>query len=166
MSEDEKLRQRATTLDEHRISYGVAPFEYPSLRRWIAIDEIASVMVPCLRERGFVVSGVPGGNGVTGAAPGSQNEAYGRAYVECEAMYTVDPRLSTVNPSPAQKGIIYDYYAEFVIPCVRSQGMTIPDLPSREVWVANPQVLEGYPFGTDLQDTCPIIVPPEAFLGE
>ena len=166
MSPGDMAARRIESLDSERISYGLGPMEYPALVRWVAREEVASVMVPCLASKGFVVTAAAGGTGVRGPVPSSQNQAFGLATIECRAMYSVEPRLDA-PPSEAQKALVYEYWSDSVIPCVRGRGLTMADLPTRETWLADPQPMEDYPFGNaEVEAACPYNVPSQAWLGE
>ncbi|MCT1458719.1 hypothetical protein M3G03_04025 [Aestuariimicrobium sp. p3-SID1156] len=164
MSEDEKLSRRKADLDNQAKSYGLTPWEYPALVRWIVPEQIASVMVPCLKQRGFIVEGSADGRGYSGQT-GSQDEAFGRAEVECSAMYSVDPRLMG-EPSQDQKSLIYDYWVEFLVPCLKKHGIN-PTIPSREVFVSTPTPMAEYPHDDEkVVKECPYGAPSQALLGE
>lgn len=166
MSEDEKESARIAALDDERRSYGLPEMQYPSLVRWVYREEIASVMVPCLADKGFVVTAQPSGTGVTGGIPSAQNQAFALATLACKAMYSIDPRLDAF-PSEAQKELVFDYWSESVIPCERAHGGTMADLPSRATWLANPLPMEDYPFGNPkIETACPYNVPSQLWLGE
>ncbi len=167
MTSDDMAAKRLEALDEQRRSYGLAQMEYPQLVRWIHTEEIASVMVPCLTEKGFVVTANASGTGYTGPVPSAQNQAFATAVLECEAMYSVDPRLHFDGNDPERIGLVYDYWSEFLIPCVRELGYEMADLPTKPVWIADPQPLADYPFGdAQVSTTCPYNAPSVALLGE
>ncbi|HSN44580.1 MAG TPA: hypothetical protein VLR88_11070 [Propionibacteriaceae bacterium] len=157
---------RVMALDGERRSYGLPEMAYPSLVRWVYREEIASVMVPCLASKGFVVTANSGGAGIAGPVPSEQNQAFGIALIECRAMYSIDPRLDA-PPSEEQKALIYEYWSESVIPCVREQGLSMADLPSRQTWLADPQPMDDYPFGNAaIEMACPYNIPSQLWLGE
>lgn len=165
MTESEKLERRQQELDRQAASYGLQPWAYPDLVRWIVPEQTASVMVPCLKQKGFVAEpSSTDGRGYK-SNTGSQDEAWGRADVECQAMYSVDPRLLG-EPSPDQKNLVYDYWIEFLVPCLKKHGIN-PTVPSREVFVSTPTPMAEYPFGNDvIEKECPYGAPSQALLGE
>lgn len=165
LSDKQLAEMRLKWLDDLRAGFNLPAMTYPSLVRYVEFNEIASVLVPCLRSKGFIVAGSADGGGISTHIDPSQNEPFARAQVECYAMYTPDPR-NLLPPTVDQKRVIYEYYSQFVIPCVRKQGFSINNLPSEAVWVADPKILEGYPWGNDqVLKACPINVPPAAYLG-
>ncbi len=165
LSDSRMEELRVSFLDGERESFGLPAMDYPNLVRYVQPDEIASVMVPCFKAKGFVVTPRADGSGWTNSVDPSQDKAFGRAEVECYALYTPDPRAS-LPPTTDQKKVIYEYYSQFVIPCVRKHGLSIPDLPSEAVWVADPQILSGYPFQNEqILKACPINYPMSAYLG-
>ena len=166
MGDQEMDAARTAALDGERESYGLPEMAYPSLVRWVLREEIASVMVSCLASKGFVVTASSGGAGITGPVPTEQNQAFGLALIECRAMYSIDPRLDA-PPTEAQKALIYEYWSESVIPCVREQGLSMPDLPSRPTWLSDPQPMNDYPFGNSaIEMSCPYNIPSQLWLGE
>lgn len=166
MSEQDKQSRRLAALEQERQAYGLPQMPYPDLVRWIYPEEISSVMVPCLREKGFIVSSDPSGTGITGQVPSPQNRAFSTAYLECTAMYSIDPRVDVV-PDKTVLSATYDYWSESVIPCVRELGFSMADLPTRETWLADPKLLDDYPFGNpEVEVACPYSIPSKIRLGE
>ena len=138
--------------------------EYPQLVRWIFPEGISSVMVPCLTDKGFTVFAYPDGTGFSGPAHDPRNNAYGRAEVECSAMYTVDSRM--LLGTPAQMSLLYEYGRDFLKPCVAAQGFTI-DLPAESVWVTQQAGYEGYPSDNRIvEKACPYNPPGRYPVGE
>lgn len=165
MSEEEKQQRRTRQLDQEREGLHLAPMPYPALVRWIYPEEQASVLVPCMKDKGFVVKAARGGTGIK-SNPGAQGPAFGKALLECKAAYSVDPRIEAQNPAAAA-GIVYDYWTEFLVPCLSQRGYTLSPLPSREVFVTNPVAPTGYPDGNEeVEKACPMNPPSQALLGE
>lgn len=99
--------------------------------------------------------------------PPDQQDAYEIAEYECTAMYFVDPRV--VQPiTPERLSLIYDYFSEFVVPCLIEQGRAPTEpLPSRQVFIDAGGLWNGYPRGdAEMQDACPQNPPSRALLGE
>lgn len=163
MTDAEKQQRRTAGLDTMREGYGLPPMDYPDLVRWIYPEQLASVMVPCLEQKGFAATAGANGRSYKAAPGEAQLSAFSLAEVECSAMYSVDPRL-TGEPSDAQKNLIYDYWIESMIPCLGEHGISVQP-PSREVFITTPQPLEGYPFGTEIELACPYSAPSQALLG-
>lgn len=168
MSEDEKQTHRLRALDDLRQSYGVSEMEFPELVRWVYPEETGSVLVPCLADRGFTVTATPDGTGVTGGVPSAQNEPFARALLECMAMYTVDPRADSRQHALEKKRIYYEYWSEFVIPCLRDMGRSMSDLPTFEVFAAGEFIeLPEYPDGSAAYAAaCPRSVETKYLLGD
>lgn len=166
LSDTEMEQRRIAALDDERESYQLPPMEYPARIRWIYPEEQAAALVPCLTGKGFSVSANSAGTGVKGQVPSAQNQPFARAMIECEAQFSIDPRMM-LPPTPQQYVVQYEYWSEFVIPCVRKHGAEIASLPSRPVWLADPQPLEGYPDGNaTIQRECPYNIPSRVWLGE
>lgn len=167
LTDSEKQSLRLKALDDERESYGLEPFEYPALVRWIYPEELASVLVPCLADRGFVVSANASGTGVVGEVPSVQNKPFARAMLECKALYSVDPRAELPVYEREKGELIYEYWSEFLIPCLRERGQTIAALPSLEVFLTKPIALDGYPFGNaDIEIQCPYAPPTAVLIGD
>ncbi len=166
LSESEMESRRLQALDQERESYGLGPMQYPSRIRWVYREEIAATLVPCLAGKGFTVEASSGGTGVKGQVASAQNQPFARALLECKAQYSLDPRLD-LEPTEAQKALVYEYWSEYVIPCVRKHGKQIGSLPSRQVWLADPKPMDDYPMDDPvISAECPYNVPSRLWLGE
>ena len=168
MSEDEKQAHRVRSLDDLRSSYGLPAVDLPKLGRWIYPEEAASVLVPCLADRGFTVTPTADGTGVTGGVPSAQNQPFAQAMLECKAIYTVDPRTESREHALEKKRVYYEYWSEFVIPCLRSMGRPMSDLPTFEVFSAGEFIeFPEYPDGSDAYEAaCPRSVETRYVLGD
>lgn len=107
------------------------------LIRWTTIDDVGSVLAKCYTDNGFpskATVGVPGVTPEGGVAP-DQLSAFNLVEYRCEAQYTLDPTY-TRDWTDEQKGLLYDYYVEFLVPCLTGLGYTFDSPPSRAVFVA------------------------------
>ena len=164
MSEDDMMKRRRESLDGLAKYHSLRPWQYPELVRWILPEQVASVMIPCLKQRGFVVKGNSSGRGYE-VEIGAQGEAFGKAEIECTAMFTVDPRLEG-EPTLAQKNLTYDYWIEYLVPCLKRHGIH-PEVPSREVFLSKPVPMQEYPHDDEvIVKECPYGPPSNALLGE
>lgn len=105
------------------------------LERVVSTQEWPGVMVECLSEHGFGATALADGGVRYADVPQDQSEALSRAAAECRLRYWPDPRqsTSTVPREPAQE--LYDYLVNEVAACVGGQKYSVPDPPSKEVWV-------------------------------
>ncbi|HSN44579.1 MAG TPA: hypothetical protein VLR88_11065 [Propionibacteriaceae bacterium] len=135
----------------------------PDLVRWIYPEQIGSTIVPCLNDKGFLVTANASGTGYSGNISGGQDTAAALAQWQCTAMYSMDPRV-TIPATSAQMGVAYDYVVEFLVPCLAKQGYTDVEVPSREVFLANDGYIADFPKGDEA--LCPFNPPVNAVLGE
>ena len=92
--------------------------------RFISEDEAKQVYSDCMTESGFPFYG---SNGPTDRADNYERLAI---YV-CTAKYPLPPANYGVF-SAAQHDYLYDYYLDTLIPCLRSAGIRLAAVPSRE----------------------------------
>lgn len=163
MSDEEKQRVRLEQLADQAKAAGLENPVMPDLVRWIYPEEIGSTIVPCLNDKGFLVTANASGTGYSGDISGGQDKAAALAQWQCAAMYSLDPRV-TIPATSAQMGIAYDYVVQFLVPCLAKQGYTNLEVPSREVFLANDGYLEDFPKGDET--LCPFNPPTNAVLGE
>lgn len=107
-----------------------------SLIRWsMGTREYSANMAACLQEEGFpaVLDGdqyyfEPG-------VPAAQQAALDYASYVCDGQYMLHPKYN--GWSDEHVGIVYDYWVEYYIPCMRAHGHDIQDddRPSREAYV-------------------------------
>lgn len=129
--------------------------------REITPEELAEVQANCMAEEGFP----PDQDGMFNAPPG-QGDALFLALYRCTAMYPIAEEY-TQPLSQEQIRIIYDYYVSDLVPCLRGEGLTVPDPPTWETFIATAGTEREYhPYSTllgamssealsALQDTCP-----------
>ena len=92
--------------------------------RFIGPDEAKQVYSDCMTESGFPFYGA---NGPTDDADNYERLAI---YI-CTAKYPQPPATYGLY-SAAQHDFLYDYYLDTLIPCVRSSGIKLNDVPSRD----------------------------------
>ncbi len=123
----------ASTADERDLS---SPPEVSLIRWSMGSKEYAVNMSSCLQEEGFpaVVDGInyyfnPG-------VPAAQQDALNYASYVCNGQYMMHPTYG-YGWSDEQVGIVYDYWVEYYIPCMRAHGYDVRDdnKPSREAYV-------------------------------
>jgi len=140
MSDEEALRRRAENLAAEASAYGVQDPPDVGLIRWTSMADNAMTVAACLRDAGF--NAVAGGNELgfpDGIGP-AQQSAYQLARYVCDAEYTLHP-LYREPFTEEQWGTLYDYWAQWLVPCLEGVGGHPPAPPTRETFVA--QALQG-----------------------
>ncbi len=139
----------------------------------VAIEE-------CLGEKGFTAEhdGRGGFHFPTGI-PAHQEEAYQEARYICNAMYPMNPVLAQ-EWSSEQLGLLYDYWDQYLIPCLAAHDITVntTNQPSREVFINKfhtPDRARWWPSDyvemlppnekANIEPACPPQPPPEVFYG-
>ena len=77
-------------------------------------------------------------------------QAFNAAAYTCEARHTLDPVFQQEWNDEQQLGLIFDYWAQYFLPCMDAQGYLIPtgNTPTREPYVADfhtPNRLDWWP---------------------
>ncbi len=174
LTDEEKAHYRKTYLeglgdDEHPVNVD----ELPELVTYISRDELGSVMHECLRQAGWESKVSLGGAGLEIQAPPEQWPQITQVQIECQAMYTIDPRRlkwwAEVNPTRAEGEIYYEYYQGFLSQCLARFGYQLK-LPSKEVYIAEFMARKGTDVGYPSDDkrvrvACPDDPPEEVMLG-
>lgn len=119
--------------DRPHIPGGIVP-EVP-LERVVSTQEWPGLMVECLAGKGFVATATADGGVRLGDVPEDQGEALNRASAECRLRYWPDPRQSTSTVPREPAKALYAYLVDVASPCVESEGYTVSEPPSKEVWV-------------------------------
>lgn len=140
--EKEQLRgdylDSLATMNEMSDSPGVA------LVRWTTLDTVNSVWAKCYTEGGFPARPSSDGLGIDhiGGIEAAQERAFSRVEYACNAKYTIDPKY-TRKLTNDQAGLVYDYYVQSFVPCLRDRGVSITDPPAKGAFVA------GFPSAWD-----------------
>lgn len=137
-SDQERLEWREWYLDM-RANEGEGvqdPPEVPLVRWTESLQEYDEAMAQCLTDGGFPAQvGILGGIVYAPSVPSSQEAALDLVQFECEAKYTPLPAIMT-NWSAEQKGMLFDYWVEAMIPCLEAHGIYPADAPvSRETFM-------------------------------
>lgn len=135
---DEELEDYRDAYLEKRAQVLTAPPPEVELIRWTTtLADDSSAQAACLTDAGFPAeprydSGVSFDPGV----PEAQEEALNLAMYVCAAQYTPVPALTT-DWTPEQIGMAWDYWNEAFIPCLQSEGVSVPDIdpPSRQAYI-------------------------------
>lgn len=140
LSDQDRENARKTWLESNRATLGVPESQpLPTLSRWVSGGEGLQPAADCIREAGYEVSEAPGVWGLDlGAAMASPSAAI--QIWQCMGMY---PSETILIPSGSEQlGVKYEYYTEFLVPCLEDQGVEfIADPPSKDVWIAQMQDL-------------------------
>ncbi len=90
----------------------------------------------CLRDAGWDESGPDEGIEI----PPDQEESFNLAYYVCTQQYPVEEKYT--QPLTADRlGVLYDWWVEHTVPCFEQRGWDVGEVPTREVFLANPQWL-------------------------
>lgn len=173
LSESEKRRLRDQYL---KALAKVSKIRNPprvELVRWATIDDVGPVLAECYTDSGFpskAAIGVPGVEPEGGVAP-DQLSAFNLVDYRCQGQYTLDPTY-TRDWTDEQKGLVYDYYVEFLVPCLTGVGYTFDPAPSRAVFVAkfpsvdwNPSLKVQSSITAEQNEQCPLRPPSEDMYG-
>lgn len=144
------------------------------LVRWITRDQWDATMSDCLTQAGFPTKpAVGGGLEHDPGIPVDQTPGYHLAIYRCEAQYTLEPKYSQ-GTTDEQKGLLYDYYVQWLVPCVEEAGAHISDPPSRDTFIQDPSSFSPVFEATtqplrigvrELMERCPPRPPSESFYG-
>lgn len=143
-----------------------------------SLREAEMLMADCLQEAGFPARYSPGGGIMyEPGVPEAQREALEDALYLCDAQYPLDTRYFH-DWDDDQRGLVYDYWDEYFIPCMKAHGHDISrdSQPSRDRFIASVGSAEGIDWSPTsafdalnievreaLEDTCPPY-PPDEFL--
>jgi hypothetical protein len=139
LGEAELQDRRVSLLAKRARDLGIAnPPDVP-LIRWIGPEQWAAVYATCLRSAGFpaVEKGGSIEYGRVGV-PESRAAAFNEALYRCEAQYSIHPQYQLPLSAAAFRRL-YDWYVNESVPCLRRNGVSVPEPPSREVWVSEMQ---------------------------
>ena len=131
------MQLRSEQLASTAESLGLPPQDDVPLVRWVTAEEASATWVECLNDAGFQATFESPDKIDFSLVPDEQNQRGGpgsQALWECQAMYTQDPR-SAVELTDAQKGLIYDYLVNSLVPCLEAHGYTPAEPPSRSTYV-------------------------------
>lgn len=130
--------QSLATMNEMSALPGVA------LVRWTTLDTVNSVWAKCYTEGGFPARPSRDGLGIDhiGGIKPAQESAFNSVEYACNAKYTIDPTY-TRKLTDDQAGLVYDYYTQSFVPCLRDHGVSITDPPAKAAFVA------GFPSAWD-----------------
>ena len=130
-------------------------------------DEFIDQQIACLRDLGITVDvgttsdGQVGGYSMNPAS--GEEEAAMIGHWSCEVRYPQHPRPPA---TPEQLGYLYDYFTQFVVPCLEAHGQpqTVP--LTRVEFIANwpnqnwfPSSNQGVPDGEATDAACPSTMP-------
>lgn len=114
-------------------------FSQPQVEQGTAlvIDDWFTAVFSCMTASGYdgYSIGYSYGSGATvGSSSGEvvTDAAVQLAFYRCAAANPVDVVASGELLSPAQIDYVYDYYQEWVVPCMIAEGLTVRDPPTRQ----------------------------------
>lgn len=154
LTEQDKEEFRTSWLAQIAHSENLADPPEVEMIRWVeGSADYAQTVVPCMTDAGFHAEADPaGGMGIyyPDGVPAAQEAAMNLAYYTCSAKYSIDP-LYLQEWTDDQLGLIYDYWDQFYIPCLKAHGVTVDTAqePSREAYIAafhTPQRLDWWPM--------------------
>jgi hypothetical protein len=106
--------------------------------RYISPDDWGRVHAQCFRDHGIDAAETFDGGISFERVPEDlpdRERVIQEAEYRCLVMYPVHPRYRQPL-SPAQIRVIYDYYIDSLVPCLRRRGLGIPDPPEWETFLA------------------------------
>lgn len=134
----------------------------------------------CMRADGFPVEVSPTGGLRYSTPPAAQARAWALAMNTCIAQHPVDPSY-TQDWSEPQLRLVYDYWDQYLIPCLEAQGFTVDTstrpskesfvtaffTPGRHDWWPLQATMRGVPQErqTQVVQTCPELPPQDVFWG-
>lgn len=149
------------------------------LVRWThGIADQSTTLAKCLTDSGFPAVGDRGIR-FPNPIPPSQEDAFLLAAYICNAKYTIDPKYVS-NYTEDQLAVLYDYWDQYFIPCIRANGIKYDDSnkPTSEVFVSTfyakpedrwwpPDVFESVSQSRERQviQSCPEMPPDKALYG-
>jgi len=141
MSDAEAMERRAEQLAHLAETYELVDPPNLALVRWTTMSDYGVTMAECYRSAGFDALG--GGNtvGFPGDSVGpAQQSAFRLADYECQSKYTLHPKYRQPF-TEEQWEVFYDYWTQWLVPCLEGLGGHPPAPPTRETFVA--QALQG-----------------------
>ncbi len=127
---EQQLSERTALLEQYPDAIVPLPSDIDRIRL-VDESEWAMTIAECLQSRGFTASSSNGGVSV-GPLPPGQDSALAVAQYVCSVEYPVEP---TAPLTVDEVGLLYDYFVAELVPCLERNGQSIPDAPSREVFV-------------------------------
>lgn len=126
-----QLNERDWLLEQYPDAVAPLPSEIQRIRL-IDESEWSDTLAECLTGKGFEALNSSSGGISVGPVPTGQDSALAVAAYICSVEYPVQPSepLST-----DEIGLLYDYFVTDLIPCLEGNGYSIPNAPSREVFV-------------------------------
>lgn len=133
------------------------------------------VVVPlqqqCLTAAGVAAQVEPDGSLQTDQGAAQRSPAIATALFTCTARFFPDPRWN-LQPTQPQLELVWDYTHRFLIPCLRSHQVRVPDPPTEQRWVKSggrgweyPD-LSGNPDREQIIRHCLPTVPSAWYLGD
>lgn len=156
--------------------------DVPVVAYYDSFREQEKKQAECITEAGFKAKALQTGGLSFGQYPESQQRAFQLAGYTCQMQFPFDPALAR-DWTPEQIGLVYDYWNEYMIPCLKDHGYTtdVSKRPSRESFVQNFFAEDGAGrewFPVDLQpylenegghedvlEACPALPPSDALYG-
>lgn len=180
-TEEERVDFRAAWLGKLASDMGLQDVPEVDLVRWTEghLDN-ATALAKCYTDSGFPAGVGPDGESIIrGGVPSAQSDSFLVVAYTCEAQYTLDP-IYLQEWTTDQVGLIYDYWAEYFIPCMAEHGYPIgtDDMPTRDTYVAafsTPDRISWWPnlelqsldeqTQAELAPSCPPYPPDGVFYG-
>lgn len=121
--------------------YGVTDPPEVEVEKEVGPKEQVDLVVACMHELGWPEVRVQDGRISYPWTPEVQDDV-GRAMYTCYARYPLRPEL--FEPTEEMYRQLYYYYADELVPCLRSRGLEVSSPPSWEAWIASVQVGGDY----------------------
>ncbi|MDO8122566.1 hypothetical protein Q6346_14745 [Isoptericola sp. b490] len=161
---------RAATLAQLADAYGLKNPPTVAVVREVTPDEFAQVQADCMTQFGFPQD-ASGGYSV----PNDQAEALHLAIYKCTAMFPTAAKYS-VPLDEQQLELVYDYYVNTLVPCLKAHGSPVDQPPSKQTFLGTIGTADEYsPYASvtgdesqlqALQDACPALPPTDELYGD
>lgn len=145
------------------------PGEQPAVSAtFVTSDSYPSLLNRCLADRGLGEAMVVAG-GIVSLPEAPLTPEQRLALYLCSATYIVTPD-ETGYLSAEERARVYDYYRDWLVPCIEANGLQIPFVHSRDEFAATPGYVDWSPYYPiengapaarmgELQSRCPAYPP-------
>lgn len=117
--------------------YGVTDPPEVEMIRKVSLGESEQIMAECMGESGWVATIHEDGTREYGPFTPEQEQAFGLASYVCMMQYPLEEKYAKPL-TQAQHELVYAHLQSEWIPCMAELGITLPELPTLESYLAEP----------------------------
>lgn len=130
------------SLDDIWSAYNLFAYDRPTpeVEEYVGVDDWPGVMADCMNDDGWSDYVASGGGVTSPSGPDAQESI---DWYECFARFPIDPQ-ETGYLSAEQREYIYDWYGEWLMPCITAEGYEIGTRPTRDTFVEVPEQWSGW----------------------